>query len=198
MKSKRMRIVSVVLLFGLFQWVLLVGFLKETAVSSTQQGKFVSDACVADKSILDDIKARKESLDNKEAQIQEKEKELAQREAALTEEIKKLEDLRKEISKTQGELDQKQQEKVAKLVEAMEKMSPKSGAQMLAGVNEELAIRTMEGLSTPKLAKILSVLEANRSAEMAELLAYGKKLTIRSPASNGAERNSIRKGGENK
>ena len=59
-------------------------------------------------------------------------------------------------------------------------MSPKAAAATLSKVSDELAVATMNRMDTPKLAKIMANMEADRSSQLSELLAA---VTPRGPAS---------------
>src|SRR5206468_3466551 len=97
------------------------------------------------------------------------------REKAIAEELAKLDEMRKKITSQTMELDDKQQEQLGRLVETLEKMSPKNTAKMLGDIDDKLAVEAMTRMSTDRLAKILNVMEPAKSAKLSELLALGKR-----------------------
>src|SRR5262245_21801573 len=106
--------------FGCATWttIELFGQPDTAPGAKTQSGE-----CMADENAILDLRKKQEELADQKQKLDEKEKDLQSRETALSEEIKKLEDLKKEILLTETNLNSKQEERVAKLVEAFEKMS---------------------------------------------------------------------------
>ncbi|MGE0615469.1 MAG: MotE family protein [Bacteriovoracia bacterium] len=135
-----------------------------------------SEGCLADEAVLLDLRRNKEAVEAKEKALKEKEAELADMKKALEVEMKRLEALKAEIAGLSLVQDSKQEEKVAKLVETLETMSPKKSAELISKLQNELAVAAMERISTPKLAKILNIMEISRSKELTELLAMKKKV----------------------
>lgn len=150
-------------------------------------------ACLADASSVDDLKKTRETLEARQKAVAAREAELAIKERALKEELKRLEIVRDEISKGSAAKKKESEERVAKLVETLENMSPKSAAQLLAGIEEGLSVSSMSRLSTVKLAKILSAMEPVRSARLTELLGGVKP---RQAESESDRMNLSAKGGE--
>jgi flagellar motility protein MotE (MotC chaperone) len=59
-------------------------------------------------------------------------------------------------------------------METFEGMSPKAAAQVIGGVEEELAVMALSRLTSVKAGKILGNLKADKSARLSEMMAYGK------------------------
>jgi len=135
---------------------------------------FSAEKCITSEKAIEDIRKIRVELENKSKALDEKEKELQAQETALKDQILKLENLKKELTKLEGVNGEKQEEKVAKLVETLEKMSPKKAAGVIEGLGDSLAIMTMTRLSSDKLAKVLNSMDAELSAYLSELLAGGK------------------------
>ena len=154
-----------------------------------------SSACLVDASNVEDLKKRREELEQRQKALVAREAEFAAKERALKEELKRLENVRDEIAKGGASRKKEAEEKIAKLVETLENMSPKSGAQLLAGIDETLAVSAMSRLSTLKLAKVLSSMEPVRSARLTELLGGVK---TRSGEASEDRMNLSAKGGERK
>ncbi len=127
--------------------------------------------CLADAATLEDLRRRKAELEEGRKELVAKEAELKAREQALSDEMKKLADARDEVEKADGTQKKVQEEKVAKLVEMLETMSPKPASQMLATLDDGLAVSAMARLSTPKLAKMMNVMDVARSTKLSELMA---------------------------
>ena len=143
------------------------------------------NACVAGASAIEDLNRQREKLQAREKELTAKEAELKSLEKAVKEEFTKLDDARTEFAKA-GELKKKEnEEKVAKVVETLETMGPKPASAILASLDDALAITAMQRMSTPKLAKILNIMETGRSSHLTELLAGVVRV-------RGAELNSSR------
>lgn len=164
----------------------------DSSANSTASSSAVMSCSVAE-SVLSDIQSQRAELERQVRALAEREKELNAREAAIAEQFKKIEGLRAEILGGDEKQQAAQAEKVAKLVEAIESMSPKAASVLLGGVEERLAITAMSQLATPKLAKIMNVMEPQKSTRLAEGLAG--VAPSRTPANQSAAQNS--KGGEN-
>lgn len=138
-------------------------------------------ACVADPKVLEDLTARKAALDKREAEFKAREEEFKAKETALQEQLAKLEDMRKSLIQTKLELTEKQSQQVAKLVETLERMSPKASAKVMGEVEEDLAVEAMTRMSTEKLAKVLANLDPAKSSRLSERMALGRA-SERTPA----------------
>lgn len=144
------------------------------------QRPVTQEACLAYEGAAEDIKKRREELDAREKELKAKEIELASKTTALEAEIKKISDIRDEISKIEAVQAKENETKVAKVVETIEAMSPKAAAKMLAGLDETLAVSSMNRLATPKLAKIMNLMEPAVASRLNEILA-GVTRAKRSP-----------------
>jgi hypothetical protein len=89
------------------------------------------EGCLVD--AVEDMKRTKLELDSKGKELASRETELKAKEKALEEELKKLENLRDEIAMLESLSKKNQEEKVSKLVETFETMSPKAAAQVRSG-----------------------------------------------------------------
>jgi flagellar motility protein MotE (MotC chaperone) len=133
-----------------------------------------SGECLASEEIVHDIEVREKKLLEREAALQEKEKELQAQQAVIKEELAKLEGKRTEEQVSRQKALAAREEQVNKLMETFEGMSPKAAAQVLGGVDDELAVMALGRLSTLKAGKILGNLKADQSARLSELMAFGK------------------------
>jgi flagellar motility protein MotE (MotC chaperone) len=128
-------------------------------------------SCLVDPSAVEDLRRRGDEIELKAKELQSKEQEMVAQKRAIEEEVKRLSVLRDEIEKLQGAVKKANEEKVQKVVETLESMPPKGAAQMMAALDESLAVSAMPRLSTQKLAKILNLMSPDRSARLAEKLA---------------------------
>jgi flagellar motility protein MotE (MotC chaperone) len=162
-----------------------------------------NSGCLADPAVLDDIRSQREKLADMKKALDERDAELTKREQAVAEEIKKIETAREAIEKIEESKKDISEEKVAKLVETFETMSPKASAKVLAELDERLAVATITRMDTAKLSKIMNLMEPQRSVRLTELLAgVGKAKTATipnfgggSPASKPTTSNQSEKGG---
>ena len=130
--------------------------------------------CLASEEVIRDLETREKKIKQKEESIVEKEKELAAQSLAIKEEMNKLETRQGEILSTKAKELAANEEKVSKLIETLETMSPKAAAAVMAGIDEELAVTALSRLTSVKAGKILSNLKNDKSSRLSELMAYGK------------------------
>lgn len=136
--------------------------------------KKYSTECLVSEEVIADLDAREAKLKEREDALKEREQEIASQEAAVKEELAKLEGKKAEIQGArQKELAQRE-EQLNKLMETFEGMSPKAAAQVLGGVEDNLAVLALGRLSSVKAGKILANLKPEKSARLSELMAYGK------------------------
>ncbi len=128
-------------------------------------------ACLANQTAVEDIRIQREKLEEMRKELAAREAELKAREQAVGDELKKLELARQEIQKLDTLQKKDNETKVAKLVETLENMSPKAGAALLGSLDEALAVTAMQKLTTPKLAKLMNLMEPARSSRLSEVLA---------------------------
>lgn len=144
-----------------------------TPVAATPAPKR-SGECLASEEIVQDIELREKKLLERETALREKEKELQAQQAVIKEELSKLEGKRTEEQVARQKALAAREEQVNKLMETFEGMSPKAAAQVLGGVDDELAVMALGRLSTLKAGKILGNLKAEQSARLSELMAFGR------------------------
>jgi flagellar motility protein MotE (MotC chaperone) len=130
-----------------------------------------ASSCLSDPIVLDEIKKKREEIDVKWKELAAREAELKARETAINEELKKLQETRDDISKLEDSQRKGNEEKISKVVETLENMSPKASAQMLSTLDDGLAVAAISQMSTPKLAKVMNVMEPARASKLTELLA---------------------------
>ena len=129
-----------------------------------------TEGCIADPAAIEDLQMRRQEIETKLKEISTKEAELKAREDAVVEELKKVQNIRNDIKKTNILKTKENEEKVSKLVETFETMSPKAAAELLAGLDESLAVAAVGRISTQRLAKIMNLMKSQDSARLSENL----------------------------
>jgi flagellar motility protein MotE (MotC chaperone) len=139
-----------------------------------QAPKKLSSECLVSEEIVHDLELREKALAERESALKEKEKDLQAQAAAIKEEFSKLQGKKAEEQATRQKVLAAREEQVNKLIETFEGMSPKAAAQVLGGVEDELAVLALSRLSTLKAGKILGNLKSDQSARLSEMMAYGR------------------------
>ncbi|MCC7441683.1 MAG: hypothetical protein IT285_08620 [Bdellovibrionales bacterium] len=140
----------------------------------TQVFSKMDSVCVSDQHLIEDLRAREKKLEEERLGLASKEAELLAREAAVNEQIQKLEEIRKQISGMESIREAKQEEQVGKLVQTMERMSPKAAAGLIDQLDEKLAVSAMVRIETSRLAKIMNVLSPEKSSRLSEIMTTGR------------------------
>ena len=129
------------------------------------------NSCLSDPVVLEEISKKRQEIEARQKDLQSKESELKARETAINDELKKLTDMRDEIAKLDTSRRLQNQEKVAKVIETLQTMSPKASAQMLTTLDDGLAVSVISQMDTVKLSKIMNIMEPKRASKLTELLA---------------------------
>jgi len=122
-------------------------------------------------SVIDEMKRHHEELEAKEKELATREAELHARERALNEEMKKISAIRDDLGKIDTARKSENDEKVVKLVDTFQTMSPKAASILISTLDDSLAVAAIAKMDTLKLAKIMNSMEPSRSAKLSELLA---------------------------
>lgn len=121
-----------------------------------------------DLSHLDKLRERKTGLDQREKELNELEEELQKQKSEIEARIKHLEDLRAQITTVLKDRVEVDQEKVMKLVETYSNMKPKQAAEILAGVDEDLAVEVLGKMKKKNAAEIMNLLEPAKARTLSE------------------------------
>ncbi len=132
---------------------------------------FTQSSCITDPAVIEEFKKRREEFEVRAKELAAREAELKSRERALETEVKKLELVRDDIDRARAAFKKENEEKVSKLVETFQGMSPKAVAQMLTNLDDGLAIAAMTRMDTPKLSKVMNVMDPGRSSRLSEMMA---------------------------
>ena len=149
----------------------------ETAKTETKSARLPTKAkteCLASEELIKDLEEREQKLKDKEIALTEREKEVAEQTKAVKEEVAKLETNRVQLQGIHAKEMAEREEKVSKLIETFESMSPKTAAQVIAGLDDELAVTALSRLTSVKAGKILGNMNAAKSAKLSEMMAFGK------------------------
>ena len=148
---------------------------KESEVKKeSEPRKVYSRECIASEEVVADIEAREKKIKEKEEALKEREKELAAQQSAVREELSKLESKKGEDRSVRQREAAAREEQVNRLMETFEGMSPKAAAQVIGGIDEDLAVMALGRLTSLKAGKILGILKPEKSARLSEMMAYGK------------------------
>ncbi len=135
------------------------------------------------KTILKILKEREARLESKELELKALEEHLAKQKILNDERIQKLQVLRDSLTKESDEQKRIREERMAKTIAVVEGMNPKSAAQTLESMDENLAADVLLQTTTTKVSKILNVMEKRKAARLSELVS-GRGDASRRPASN--------------
>lgn len=153
-----------------------------------------TENCLVSDEVIQDIEKREALIKEKEQALVEKEKEISSQLKAVKDELAKLDTLQKEADLNLSKDIEAKSEKVKKLVDTLETMSPKAAAGIIGGIDEELAVTALSRISSVKTGKILSNLKNDQSARLSEMMAYGKLVSGREKnRGESAERNPASK-----
>jgi len=165
---------------------------SETSIVKTAEAKnqanHSADECLASETVLRSLEAREQNLKAREEKLRERESELNSQQAALQEELGKLKAYEAETQGAHAKELADREEKVSKLIETFESMSPKAAAGVIAGVDEELAVTALSRLSSEKAGKILAKLNPEQSARLSERMAYGNSIPGKEASHGASER----------
>lgn len=141
----------------------------EPAVDSARAHGSASDSvCLGSTQVINELKAKQKQLDDREKELGKQTEELKTKEQILLEEFGKLTKLREEVQSLQLANKKMSEESILRMVDTVEKMSPKAAAQLLTKVNEPLAVETIARISTVKLAKVLSSMDVAKASSLTE------------------------------
>jgi len=117
---------------------------------------------------LEKLRERNSALDLRERELNELEEELHKQKVEIESRIKQLEELRTQIAAVLKERIEVDQEKVMKLVETYSNMKPKQAAEILAGIDEDLAVEVLGKMKKKNAAEIMNLLEPGKARALSE------------------------------
>lgn len=157
-------------------------------------------ACVVDAESAQAIERQRAEWEKRSQELEAKERELMAREKALEEEITKVSEIRDQIKVQAQSRTEEEEEKLTKLIETLEQMSPKAAAELMVGLDEALAVTAVYRMDTVKLAKIMAKIPAEKASRLSERLTGVARVRDVASASKkqgaAAATDKSRKGGE--
>ena len=121
-----------------------------------------------DLSYFSKLTERNKELDEREKDLNELEEELHRQRAEVEVQIKRLEEMRRQIASVLNERVEIDEEKVNRLVEVYSSMKPKQAADIIATLNEDLAVEVLGRMKKKDAAGILNLIEAKKAQTLSE------------------------------
>ncbi len=144
---------------------------KEAQAKSEGQKNYRNPTiCLSDPIVLEDIQTQKKELEKRKEDLDTKEKEIEKMRAQLETELKKIGEVRTLVQQDKLTQDQQFQTKVTRVVETVEKMSPKAASKLISNLDEKLAVEAMSKITTQKLAKIMNLMDIKDSSKLTEMM----------------------------
>lgn len=144
----------------------------ETASTNSEgksgEGSITPQSRTEETNQFSNLRDRKAALDLRERELNKLEEELQRQKDELDARIKQLEDLRAQISGVLKERVEVDQERVMKLVETYSNMRPKQAAEILAGIDEDLAVEVLGKMKKKNAAEIMNLLEPGKARAISE------------------------------
>ncbi len=137
--------------------------------------KAPKSSCLASEEIIADLQAREQLINERESALKEKEQEVSKQEEAVKEALARIDQEKNALIGIKEKSRADREEKINKLMETLETMSPKSAAGVLGNTDEELAVLALTRLPAVKSGKILGLLDPKKSSQLSELMAYGNR-----------------------
>lgn len=147
----------------------------EQAEGTKEEKAEASPSVAEDVSHLAKLRERKEALDLREKELNQLEEELHKQRVEIEGRISKLNELRTEITTLLKERVEGDQEKVMRLVDTYSTMKPKQAADIIAGMNEDLAVEVLAKMKKKNAAEIMNLLESGKARSISEKYAGYKK-----------------------
>lgn len=158
------RILSVVIL------VLAVLQILRSRPADANETKTNSDSSESLATVAETLEKKRKELEDKEKLLAEKEEQLKIQAAEIEKRIQRIEELRLEISGELAKRRQQSEERVQKMVSVFETMSPKSAAQIMETLDDELSVEVLKRMDAKRVAKVMNVMDKGRSARLSERL----------------------------
>jgi flagellar motility protein MotE (MotC chaperone) len=121
-----------------------------------------------DFSHFEKLKERKEQLDAREKELSELEEELQRQKVELDKRITQLAGIRDQIAQILKDRVEVDQEKVGKLVDLYSNMKPKQAADVIASINEDLAVEILAKMKKKNAAEIMNLLPPDKARALSE------------------------------
>lgn len=113
--------------------------------------------------LLQDLSARRETLDDRSRELDLREKMLLAAERQVDDKIAELKDIEKTIDELLREYDEEQSARIDSLVKIYQSMKPKDAAQIFAELDLPVLLDVLERMREAKSALILALLDPERA-----------------------------------
>lgn len=114
------------------------------------------------------LEQQKNKLDEREKNLNELEEKLQLEKVALEQKVQELEQARREIASKLESRVQEDEERVKKLVDIYSNMKPQSAAQVIATLDEELAIHVLKRMKKQDAGNILNFMNPEKAKKLSE------------------------------
>jgi flagellar motility protein MotE (MotC chaperone) len=121
--------------------------------------------------VLSRLGERRETLDQREADIETQARLLEAAEKRLDQRVAKLEALQATIERLLGQLGEAEEAEVGRLVSIYEKMKPKSAAEIFSAMDEETLIGVASRMKDQSLSSIMAAMPTEKAVRLTATLA---------------------------
>lgn len=137
---------------------------KKNSPKSLKKAEVVSDNA----NYLQHLEDRKKALDEKEKSLKDLEEKLQLEKAALEKKVEELEGKRREIATKLESRVTEDEERMKKLVEMYSNMKPQNAAQVIASLDEELAIHVLKRMKKQDAGNVLNFMNSEKAKKLSE------------------------------
>ena len=130
----------------------------------------------AERAILMQLDQRRVELERRNQVLDQKEKELVSQAKLVTEKVTELKSLINKLSALRTEKDSKLAARMDQLASVYGAMAPNEASNLIAKLDEEVALGLLERMPEKRMAQILGVMEQSRAIELTKLLTNRKSL----------------------
>lgn len=149
----------------------------KTAKTAATAGAQAASACPKpgdsvskDTGYISTLRQRKEQLDARETELNQLEEELQRQKVEVDQRIGKLAQMRRDIASVLKERVQVDEQKVNKLVDLYSSMKPKQAADIIVGLDDDLAVQVLGGMKKKSAAAIMDVMPTEKAKVISEKL----------------------------
>ena len=150
--------------------------LPERKTRRRKSGAEAKDAPVSeDVSYIEKLRQRKEELDLREKELNQLEEELQRQKVEVDQRIRQLEQIRRDIASHLKERVDADETQVNKLVDLYSSMKPKQAADVIASLQEDLAVQVLGKMKKKNAAEVMNLLPAEKARGLSEKLTGYKR-----------------------
>ena len=131
--------------------------------------------------MMEMIEKKNKELENREKKLASKEQQLKTLEENIQKDLKRIEEALKESKEEFGRKESLIKENVDSLIKVYSTMKAAEAANLIAAIDEDLALRIISGMKSKVAGEVLSQLDVNVAKAITEKLAGKKKKTKKEP-----------------